>query len=66
MKMIQKHNIFFWPKLFENVIRPSENANFEFEILFVKHGCCILQTKEERLHLACYQSSVQKPKSLME
>lgn len=31
------------------------------ENLFGKHGCHIVQTKEERDHLPCYQHTVQKP-----
>ena len=38
----------------------------KFEILSRNYGCHTLQAKEEREHLACYQSTVQKPASMME
>ena len=39
-------------------------TNWSIKLFFVNHEYDILQTKEERDHVACYQGSVQKSRSL--
>ena len=59
--------VFFWPKLKGNGLRQSGELfygqmNWK---LFVNHGHSVLWTTEESDHPACYESSVQKPASLL-
>ncbi len=69
MNMVQKHRSVLWVKAHlkcfkvESVLWSDES---KFDILFGNHGRRVLQAKEEGDLPACYQSSVQKPASLME
>lgn len=42
----------------------GEVENSKSEILFGKHGDCVLQAKEKREHLACFNWTVQKQASI--
>ena len=53
-----KMNCFKW----EHVLWSDES---KFDTLVGNHGCCVLRAKEEGDLPVCYQSSVQKPASLM-
>lgn len=61
--MIQKCHHLLQEKNSRKTVLWSDTS--KFEILFGNYGGCILCTKDEREHPACYQRSVQKPTSLM-
>ena len=70
LNIVQKHHRVLWAKThlkwtvskWECVLWSDE---FKFDILVGNHGRRVLRTKKEGDHPACYQSSVQKPASLM-
>ncbi len=70
VNMVQKHCSALWDKAhlkrtvskWKSVLWSDES---KFDILVGNHGRCVLRTKEEGDLPACYQSSVQKPASLM-
>lgn len=39
--------------------------DFKFQIVFRKHGCCVVSATEKKEHHNCCQSKVQKPASVI-